>query len=91
MPTSVLIEADQDVFQLYTSGVITAAEDCGDSLDHAVLAVGYNTIQGQQAFIIKNSWGTSWGDDGYVYLATTQTANEGAGVCGVLSQPAVPK
>jgi C1A family cysteine protease len=91
MPTSVLIEADQDVFQLYTSGVITAAEDCGASLDHAVLAVGYNTIQGAQAFIVKNSWGTSWGDDGYVYISTVQSANAGAGVCGILSQPVVPQ
>jgi len=90
MPVSVCIEADQDVFQFYTSGVITAAEDCGASLDHAVLAVGYETIQSQQAFIVKNSWGTTWGDEGYVYIATTQSANEGYGVCGILSQPSIP-
>jgi C1A family cysteine protease len=90
MPVSVCIEADQDIFQLYTSGVITAAQDCGASIDHAVLAVGYDTIQGQQAFIVKNSWGATWGDDGYVYIATTQSANAGEGVCGILYQPSIP-
>jgi len=86
MPVSVLIEADQDVFQLYTSGIIGPDDGCGDSLDHAVLAVGYNS----QSFIIKNSWGADWGDQGYVYLSTDGSANAGAGVCGVLSQPLVP-
>jgi len=91
MPVSVCIEADQEVFQFYTSGVITAAENCGASIDHAVLAVGYDTIQSQQAFIVKNSWGTTWGDEGYVYIATTQSANAGEGVCGILYQPSIPK
>jgi len=89
MPVSVGIEADQDVFQLYTSGVISAG--CGDELDHAVLVVGYNTIQGEQAFIVKNSWGADWGDAGYVYLGTSSKPNDGAGVCGILSQPVIPK
>jgi len=86
-PVSVLIEADQDVFQFYTTGVIHA--NCGSSLDHAVLAVGYEKRGIYQAFIVKNSWGTSWGASGYVYISTTQKVNNGAGVCGILSQPLV--
>jgi len=85
MPVSVLIEADEDVFQFYTSGIISTG--CGASLDHAVLAVGYDST----AFIVKNSWGTSWGDQGFVYISTDGSANAGAGVCGILSQPLVPK
>ena len=87
-PVSVAIEADEDVFQLYSSGVIKSG--CGASLDHAVLTVGYVTVSGDEAFIVKNSWGASWGQEGYVYLSTDQTLNSGSGACGILSQPVVP-
>jgi C1A family cysteine protease len=90
MPVSVLVEADQQVFQFYSSGVLGTNSGCGASLDHAVLAVGYGTAQGAEAFYVKNSWGPSWGKDGYIYLSTDGSANGGAGVCGVLSQPVVP-
>jgi len=88
MPVSVLIEADQDIFQFYSSGVIHA--NCGASLDHAVLAVGYDKVGLYESIIVKNSWGTSWGKDGYVWIWDTQKSNGGAGVCGILSQPLVP-
>jgi len=88
-PVSVAIEADQDVFQLYTSGVISSG--CGDGIDHAVLAVGYTTVSGKEAYIVKNSWGASWGDQGYVYISTNPTPNGGEGVCGILYQPSIPK
>jgi C1A family cysteine protease len=87
-PVSVGIEADQNVFQFYSSGVIT--KRCGDSLDHAVLAVGYTTVSGTEAFIVKNSWGADWGQQGYVYISTDGSANGGNGVCGILSEPVVP-
>jgi C1A family cysteine protease len=87
-PVSVLIEADQDVFQFYSSGVIKAS--CGANLDHAVLAVGYEKVGLLEAFIVKNSWGTSWGSSGYVYISTIQTENQGQGVCGILAQPMIP-
>ena len=57
-PISVAVEADQDSFQRYTSGVI--ASGCGTNLDHGILAVGYAST----AFKVKNSWGTSWGEAG---------------------------
>ena len=87
-PVSVVIEADEDIFQLYSSGVIKTG--CGDNLDHAVLAVGYTTVSGEEAFIVKNSWGSSWGQEGYVYLSTDNKVNSGSGVCGILSRPVVP-
>jgi len=87
-PVSVLIEADQDTFQFYSSGVIKAS--CGANLDHAVLAVGYEKVGLLEAFIVKNSWGTSWGSSGYVYISTIQTENQGQGVCGILAQPMIP-
>jgi len=89
-PISVAIEADQDVFQGYTSGVITGADNCGAQLDHGVLVVGYTTVNTTEAFIVKNSWADTWGDAGYVYLATDGSPNGGAGVCGILSSPSYP-
>jgi len=86
-PVSVLIEADQDSFQFYSSGVLKAG--CGANLDHAVLAVGYQKVGLLEAFIVKNSWGTTWGDDGYIYIWTDGKENQGQGVCGILAQPLI--
>jgi C1A family cysteine protease len=77
-PVSVAIEADKAVFQQYTGGIISG-NDCGTSLDHGVLAVGYGSENGQEYFIVKNSWGSNWGDNGFVKLAI----EDGAGVCGI--------
>jgi hypothetical protein len=65
-PISVPIEADQRSFQLYKGGVIT--KGCGKNLDHGVLTVGYGTDNGVDYWKIKNSWGTSFGEDGFVRI-----------------------
>jgi C1A family cysteine protease len=82
-PVSVAIEADQAAFQLYKSGVFTAT--CGTNLDHGVLAVGYGTLSGQDYYKVKNSWGSSWGMDGYILLARGVSQKQGQ--CGILSGP----
>merc|ERR1711988_935575 len=58
-PVSIAVEADKRVFQLYKSGVLTS-HTCGTHLDHGVLAVGYGTEDGEDYFLVKNSWGSSW-------------------------------
>jgi cathepsin L len=78
-PVSVAIEADEASFQLYKSGILTAS--CGDSLDHGVLAVGYDS----SAWKVKNSWGSSWGESGYIRLA--RGVSQKTGQCGILSGP----
>ena len=84
-PVSVAIQANQKVFQRYKGGVITA--DCGTKLDHGVLAVGYGTTDDGQAYYkVKNSWGASWGEEGFVRLAIT----DGDGMCGIQMQPSQP-
>jgi len=85
-PVSVAIEADQEAFQFYTSGVFSDPT-CGTQLDHGVLAVGYNvTSSGQQYWIVKNSWGSSWGDNGYILMAR----KSGAGECGINMESSYP-
>merc|ERR1712070_1056063 len=76
-PVSVAIEADQSVFQQYKSGTITSG--CGSNLDHGVLAVGINS---DGSIEVKNSWGSSWGANGFVNIATSQ--------CGIADQPSYP-
>jgi len=88
MPVSVGIEADQNVFQLYKSGVIKL--NCGANLDHAVLVVGYHKVGTLEAFIVKNSWGSDWGESGYVQIWSNNQANGGKGVCGILAEPVIP-
>jgi C1A family cysteine protease len=84
-PLSVLIEADKRVFQTYQSGVLNSSA-CGTTLDHAVLAVGYGTEDGQDYWLVKNSWATVWGDQGYIKLAADSTT----GTCGVQMGPSFP-
>jgi len=66
-PVSVAIEADKLVFQSYTSGIISSTK-CGTTLDHGVLVVGYGTQAGQDYWLMKNSWGPTWGEKGYFKL-----------------------
>jgi len=88
-PVSIAIQADQKDFQLYKSGVFTG--DCGTQLDHGVLAVGYGSLNGQDYYLVKNSWGTTWGDNGYIMLGRGDEFNKGNGQCGMLMQPSYPK
>jgi hypothetical protein len=90
-PVSIAIEADQDVFQGYTGGIIMAGSGCGAQLDHGVLAVGYGTdSSGTQFWKVKNSWGADWGENGYVRLQRNTQDNSGAGVCGIAAMPSYP-
>ena len=88
-PVSIAIKAAQEVFSMYSSGVLKG-ECLGDNIDHTALAVGYTTINGEEAFIVKNLWGTDWGVDGYVYISTNGSYNNGNGACGILTEPLVP-
>jgi len=84
-PVAVAIEADERDFMLYKSGVLDAK--CGSKLDHGVLVVGYT----EDAFIVKNSWGPSWGENGYIRLKRFPVSPaHPAGQCGLLTIPTYP-
>jgi len=85
---SVAIEADQFAFQYYSSGILTGT--CGTAIDHAVLVVGYGAQGGQDYWKVKNSWGTSWGEAGYVLICRDCNKNGNEGECGIDMYPAFP-
>lgn len=72
-PMSVAVAAD--LWQTYTSGVITSSSGCGTALDHNVQVVGYNSDGNY--WIVRNSWSAAWGESGFVYVEA------GANVCGI--------
>jgi C1A family cysteine protease len=81
-PVSVAIEADQSGFQLYKRGVFDG--NCGKQLDHGVLAVGYGTDGGKDYWKVKNSWGGSWGESGYIRMIRGQDQ------CGITQAASFP-
>jgi len=83
-PVSIAIQANQRDFQMYKSGVLTGT--CGQRLDHGVLNVGYGVYtDGTPYWKVKNSWGSSWGMDGYILIEKSD-----ADKCGVLDAASYP-
>jgi len=77
-PLSICVDAS--TWQYYTGGVVTCAA-CGNSLDHCVQLTGYGSFQGQNTWVVRNSWGTSWGYSGYLYV------QYGCNACGINCVP----
>jgi len=80
-PVAIAVEADQAAWMQYKSGIVTGS--CGALLNHAVNVVGYDNGNNPPYWIIKNSWGSWWGEKGYIRILISS----GAGICGVNSMP----
>jgi len=85
-PVCIGIDASQKSFQLYQSGIYYD-EKCSQTPDHAVVAVGYGSENGQDYYIVRNSWGTTWGEQGYVKMARNR--DDAAGIASMASYPII--
>ncbi|KAM4098675.1 hypothetical protein ACJW30_07G096100 [Castanea mollissima] len=86
-PVSVAIEAGGRAFQLYDSGIFTGL--CGTQLDHGVVAVGYGTENGVDYWLVRNSWGSDWGEKGYIKLERNVVSTN-TGKCGIAIEASYP-
>uniref|UniRef100_A0ACD5WQ11 Uncharacterized protein n=1 Tax=Avena sativa TaxID=4498 RepID=A0ACD5WQ11_AVESA len=86
-PVSVALDGGDDLFRFYKGGVLSG--DCGTELDHGVAAVGYGVADdGTKFWVIKNSWGTSWGENGFIRMERDVADKQG--LCGLAMQPSFP-
>ena len=88
-PVSVAIQANTRSFQMYSSGIYSDLS-CGNQLDHGVLIVGYgyDLFHDMEYWIVKNSWGPQWGEDGYIRME--RNIQDSSGLCGIAMQPSIP-
>lgn len=88
-PISVAVQAEQNSFKLYQKGIVSSG--CGANLDHAILLVAYGTTTSSRKkyWVVKNSWGTGWGENGYIRIARGDQ-NNGAGLCGINQMNSYP-
>jgi len=77
-PLSVCVDASS--WQYYNGGIITTSSDCGTSLDHCVMITGYGVQDGTNYWWVRNSWGTDWGQSGYLQVQSMQD------VCGIAQE-----
>ncbi|GLJ20658.1 hypothetical protein SUGI_0376160 [Cryptomeria japonica] len=85
-PITVGIDGTAMDFASYKSGILTGT--CGKVLDHAVTIVGYGSEGGLDYWIVKNSWGPTWGEEGYIRIQ--RNVEDPQGLCGIAIAPSYP-
>jgi hypothetical protein len=89
-PVVVSVHAKSFWFRYYKKGIFTDFDGfrvCGERPNHSVLAIGYGYDKEKNLdyAILKNSWGTSWGEDGYMRISLAVTPTRPFGMCGIFS------
>ncbi|KAG9446422.1 hypothetical protein H6P81_012550 [Aristolochia fimbriata] len=88
-PVSVAIDAGSMDFMFYQEGLFTGS--CGTFLNHGVTVVGYGETKEQnQYWIVKNSWGTDWGEEGYIRMKRRSELDPKEGLCGINTYASYP-
>jgi len=85
-PISIGIDAES--IMLYSSGIFDN-KNCGTELDHGVLIAGYGEANGTPYWLVKNSWGASWGEEGYIRFI--RASGQGTAICGLNLQASYPQ
>ncbi|KAH9516806.1 hypothetical protein DERF_007525 [Dermatophagoides farinae] len=83
-PVSIGVDASQKTFTFYSHGIYYDPKCSSKNLDHQVLAVGFGDINGEKYWLVKNSWSTYWGNDGYILISMKNND------CGVLTDATFP-
>lgn len=87
-PVSVAIDGSALGIRFYMGGIIK--HFCGTKLNHGVLVVGYGSEKGTDYWLVKNSWGAAWGEEGY-FRVLRSDKEEKPGVCGIQLSPSFPE
>jgi len=85
-PTTINICSSNKSFHSYSSGIFNDAKCCTKT-NHIITAVGYGSEKGHEYLIVRNSWGTRWGEKGYLRIAIDK---DGMGTCGILKNSVYP-
>ena len=88
-PVSICLDVSPNTFSSYKSGVwdgkSSTGTQCSATINHAMLLVGYGTENGVDYWLIRNSWGSGWGDKGYIKVKAN-----GSNLCGITTESVVP-
>jgi C1A family cysteine protease len=86
-PVSIALDGGDNLFRFYKGGILSG--DCGTELDHGIVAVGYGVASdGTKYWVMKNSWGTTWGEKGFIRME--RDISDEQGLCGLAMQPSYP-